>query len=291
MSIEIRPMRPDDIDAAGDVVVAADAAADAAAGREHTPPPPEEVESFRAGTRRFIEVDPGGAWVAEDDDGVVGMAEAIRRGAFWGLSMLFVHPRAQSQGTGRRLLDKTLEYAQGSDVRMIMTSEDPRALRRYSRAGLAIHPAVEATGIVDRSKIPADLPGRDGSADDLDLVGAVDATLGRDRTDDVAAVLAHGGGQLHVVANGDRRGFGVQRGARITMVGATDDETAAAMLWRMLAAVEPKDKAQVWCLTATQDWAVRVGLEAGLSVRGAGPLFVSGLDRPPGPWIPSGWYF
>ena len=54
--------------------------------------------------QRFIAEDSGGAWVATDDEGVVGMGEAIRRRGFWGLSMLFVHPRGQSQGVGRLLL-------------------------------------------------------------------------------------------------------------------------------------------------------------------------------------------
>ena len=45
-----------------------------------------------------------------------------------------------------------------------------------------------------------------------------------------------------------------------------------------------------WCLTAGQDWAVRVAYDAGLSVKPSGSLFASGMQLP-GPWIPSGWYF
>jgi hypothetical protein len=36
---------------------------------------------------------------------------------------------------------------------------------------------------------------------------------------------------------------------------------------------------------------VRVALDARLSLVPAGPLFVSGMALPLGPWIPSGWYF
>ena len=114
-------------------------------------------------------------------------AEAVRRGGFWGLSMLFVHPRGQSRGVGRQLLDKTLRYAEGADVRMILSSEDPRALRRYSRAGLSLHPGVLVEGTVDSATIPADLNGRTGSAEDLGLADEVDATIGRARRDDVAS--------------------------------------------------------------------------------------------------------
>ena len=289
MTVEIRPMRLDDAEGVADVVRAADEEAEARAGREVQAKSEEARGRFLSGMRRFVEVDPDGAWVAVDDQGVVGMGEAIRRGDFWGLSMLFVHPRGQSKGVGRQVLDKTLEYADGARVRMIMASDDPRALRRYSRAGHAIHPGVEASGTVDRSKIPADLPGRDGSADDLDLVASVEASVGRTRTDDVAAILELGGGFLQVVDRGVQRGYGLQRDGRVVMIGATDTETAALVLWRLLA--QAQEKAEMWCLTAAQNWAVEVALEAGLAIKPGGSMFVSGMEHLPGPWIPSGWYF
>lgn len=290
MSMSIRPMTADDVEGVADAVRAADEDADRRAGRDIEPKSDESRQRFLAGMHRFVELDPDGAWVAEDDQGIVGMAEAVRRGDFWGLSMLFVHPRGQSQGIGRQLLDKTLDYAAGARVRMIMASDDPRALRRYSRAGLRIHPAVEASGPVDRSKIPVDLPGRDGTADDLDLVAAVEASQYRDRTDDVAATLKLGGGFLDVVDLGEgRRGFGLQREGRIGMIGATDTDTAGLVLWRLLTKAEKK--AEMWCLTSAQDWAVKVALEAGLAIKPGGALFTSGLDPLPEPWRPSGWYF
>ena len=289
MTVEIRPMSLDDVEGVADVVRAADEDLERRAGREVHAKPDDSRERFLAGMRRFIEVDSGGAWVAVDDEGVVGMGEAIRRGDFWGLSMLFVHPRGQSQGIGRQLLDKTLTYAEGARVRMIMASDDPRALRRYSRAGFAIHPGVEVSGKVDRSKIPADLPGREGSIDDLDLVEKVEASVGRSRTDDVAAMLEAGAGFMEVVDANGGLGYGLQRDGRIGMVGATDTDTAALVLWRLLAKSE--EKVEAWCLTAAQNWAVEVVLEAGAAVKPGGSMFLSGADQLPGPWIPSGWYF
>ena len=288
MSIEIRPMASDDIDAVGDVVQAANDAEERAAGREPEPNTPEQTERFRIGTQRFIDRDGDGAWVALDDQGVVGMAEAIRRNDFWGLSMLFIHPRAQGQGIGRMLIDRTLDYAEGATQRMIMASEDPRALRRYSMAGLAIHPGVKAEGTLDRSLIPAGLPGREGGVDDIDLAVAVDAALGRDRSEDIA-FLVEQKTSMEVLEDGVRRGFALHRDGRPVLLGASDDETAAILLWRMLA-VHVKDRVELYCLTAGQDWAVRVALAARLSVTGSGPLFASGMAVP-GPWLPSGWYF
>lgn len=288
MSFDIRPMTVADLEDVALVHHAAEEQLERQAGIEPEPWTDAASQRFLNGMRRFVEVDPDGAWVAEDDQGVVGMAEAVRRGGFWGLSMLFVHPRGQGQGAGRQLLDKTLEYAEGANVRMIMSSEDPRALRRYSRAGLSINPAVLVEGVVDRATIPADLPGRTGSVVDLELVAEVDATIGRARRDDAASLL-HSDAVLEIVDDGPRRGFGLHRKGNLAMLGATDNETAAAVFWRMLAG-SGEHKIKLWCLTAGQDWAVRVALEARLTVKPSGPLFVSGM-QPPGPWIPSGWYF
>lgn len=271
-----------------EVVEAAGAAADRQAGREPPARTEEQRSAFSRGMQRFVERDPDGARVAVDGDRVVGMAEAIRRGPFWGLAMLFVDPGSQGQGVGRRLLEATLDYARGAEVRMILTSADPRALRRYSLAGLDIHPAVEVAGRIDRSTIPADLPGRAGDVSDLDLVAEVDAGLRGSRAEDVEFLLT-GGARMHVVDSRAGRGYVVFRGTHLVMLGAADDATAAQLLWRFLA--EAGDEAEVWGLTSAQDWAVRVALAARLTVTGAGPLFISGRQRPPGPWLPSGWYF
>ncbi|HEX2174480.1 MAG TPA: hypothetical protein VHG70_01100, partial [Nocardioidaceae bacterium] len=124
---------------------------------------------------------------------------------------------------------------------------------------------------------------------DLELVAEVDAGLRGSRAEDVEWMLAHGGSRMEVIDSGGGRGYVVHRKNRVSLLGATDEGTAALLLWRFLTAAE--GKASVWCLTAEQDWAVRVALAARLRVVPAGPLFVDGLDRPPGPWIPDGWYF
>lgn len=277
-----------DIDGVIAVVDAAREAASRRADRDPDIPTDEQRVYFRTGMERFVRRDPGGAWVAAHGDTVVGMAEAIRRGSFWGLSMLFVAPAWQNKGVGRRLLDAALGYACGAAVRMILASSDPRALRRYASAGLAIHPAVEAGGTIDRTAIPTDLPGRPGDTTDLDLVADVDSGLRGSRAEDVEFLLS-AGARVEIVDSGPDRGYAVYRRNRLLMLGATDEGTAAKVLWRFLA--ESDDKVEIWGLTAAQDWAVKVGLAARLKVAGAGALFIDGRDHPPGPWVPSGWYF
>jgi GNAT superfamily N-acetyltransferase len=285
--IEIRPMTAGDVLAVASVVEAAGAQLERRAGRQPRPRTEEQREYFCSGLGRFLERDPEGAWVAADGGTVVGMVTAIRRGAFWGLSMLFVDPEAQSQGVGRALLDAALACSTGAEVRMILSSSDPRALRRYSLAGLDMHPTVEAAGTIDRGAVPDDLDGRSGDAGDLDLVASVDAALRGSREEDVEYLLG-AGARMQIIDRGVSRGYVVHRDRRLLMLGATDDDTAAAVLWRFLAQA---GEAEIWGLTAQQNWAVKVALEARLEIAAAGALFLAGRQHPPGPWLPSGWYF
>jgi hypothetical protein len=171
---------------------------------------------------------------------------------------------------------------------MICTSRDSLALRRYSRAGFAIHPAMRAEGSPDRGAVPADLPGRAGSASDLDLVETVDKGLRGSRAEDAAFMLQHGT-HMEIIDGSPGRGYVLHRENRVAMLGATDEETASVLLWRVLA--EATGTVEMHELTAGQDWAVRVALAAGLPITADGPLFLCGRDLPPRPWIPSGWYF
>src|SRR3954451_5141487 len=126
---------------------------------------PQRGESWDARAARgqsrvahLLETDPGGAWVAEAEGRVVGVALALVREGLWGLSLLAVEPIRQDQGIGRRLLDAALGYADGARGAIILSSTDPKAMRRYARAGFALRPAVAAAGIVERSALPARHP-------------------------------------------------------------------------------------------------------------------------------------
>jgi GNAT superfamily N-acetyltransferase len=147
-------MTLDDVVDAAAVVETAAGQLERRAGRRPRSRTHEQREQFLSGLRRFVELDPAGAWVAVNGDRVLGMVAAIRRDAFWGLSMLFVDPEQQNRGVGHALLDAALASSAGAELRMILSSPDPRALRRYSLAGLHIHPTVEARGTIDLRATP-----------------------------------------------------------------------------------------------------------------------------------------
>jgi GNAT superfamily N-acetyltransferase len=286
---ELRPMTLADVDEVMAVVEAARAAQPhEGVPAAHPPPVATSVESTRRGHDRFVRRDAPGAWVAVAGGRVIGVAEAIRRGPLWGLSMLFVHPLHQSCGVGHALLDAALGYAAGARVRMIQSSGDPRAIRRYAMAGLSMHPAAGLSGTPARGAIPTGLPGRRGGESDLALISEVEAHLGLSRTEDVAFALQDEWARLDVLDEGPRRGWALWDPARLVMLGATTEEAATILLWRFLADVEGEVRAHG--LTAAQGWAFSVAHAARLTVRVSHAMFIDGMAVP-GPWIPSGWYF
>ena len=279
----------DDVEAAMAVVEAADAAKpEAGQHPPRTPPSDAQLEAMRMGHARFVQRDGPGAWVAISEGQAVGIAESVRRESFWGLSMLFVHPAFQSRGVGRRLLEAAMGYAAGATQPMIQSSSDPRAMRRYFLAGLAMHPTAAMGGQPDRRAIPPSLPGRDGVKGDLELVAEVEAQLGRSRTEDVAFGLGDRRSRFDVVDSDPGRGWMLWNADGLVMLGASNEQTAAALLWRFLAGSE--GEVLVHGLTAAQQWAFDVLHQARLTAQIRGSLFVDAMAVPV-PWIPSGWYF
>lgn len=286
----LRPLASEDAADAIAIVEAAFAEADRRRGGQ-----PHELDEERRtrSTRRmarFPRTDAPGCWGAEVDGRLVGFSMAIRRERLWGLAMLFVHPDHQSGRLGTRLLEHARRTADGAAIEVIQSSDDPRAIRRYGLLGLRMHPAVGAKGTLDRSALPADLPVREGSTADLELVDAVDRRLRRvPRTDDVAFLMAEEGTALVIADSGGRRGFAVHSRDGVTMLGADDEETATALLWECLANAD--GEVEQWGWTATQGWAIDVALAARLKIKPGGHMFLRGLPAMPGPYLPSGVYF
>jgi GNAT superfamily N-acetyltransferase len=287
--IVIRPLEPGDVPAA------------AAAGRAALDPlMPEEFRNgdaeFRAEVARRSEVrvahcrstDPEGAWVAARNGEIVGLALAIVREGVWGLSLFGVLPELQGQGLGGRLLEPGLRYAEGRRGAIILSSTDPRAMRRYFRAGFRLRPCIAAAGAINRSRLPAGLRSRPGDpAADRELLDAVSRHV---RTAahgaDIAAMLKAGGRLLvH-----DAGGFAVYREGSPALLAATEDATAADLLWSCLAAGPPGGQVHVDFISEHNNWAVTVVLDAGLTLCPDGPVFVRGETGPLAPYLPSGSY-
>jgi hypothetical protein len=249
---------------------------------EEPEPRPSDLDAAALRYRVFVTHDPAGSWVAEDEQGLAGCALATKCEGVWGLSLLIVRPGMQSAGIGSALLRRAHDYASDAKGRIILASPDPRAIRAYSRLGLDLHPMLMATGTPEGVVAPDDF--REGTADDIAFCETVDR-------------FARGGGRRSSIETQlemrqalyilPERGYAVLHEGVLSTLAALDDAGAAAILRGVLSHVTGPTR--VTNLTAAQQWAVPVLLEAGLEIKVAdGPVFLGGDVGGFHPYLPSG---
>ncbi len=243
--------------------------------------------------RHLLTTDPGGCWVADDagygptgEAGpVIGVAISLRRDLLWILSAYAVHPRHQGQGIGTALLDAAVGYGAGCLRGMLTARPDPQALRRYRRAGFTLYPTMRLTGVVDRSALPAVDSVRAGTTADADLVDSVDRRVrGATHRPDQAFVQEHSTLLVCDLLTGSGYAYVADWG--VTQLAATNRAVAQRLLWEALARTAPGSPTDVRNLTSDQEWAVDVGLAAGLRVEQDAYLALRHM-RPPAPYVPS----
>ena len=280
-AVDIRPMRDEDVADADRVCVDV----------LYTPFPGEE-EPARAARqhariRHLLDTDPGGCWVAEHAGRVEGVALALLREGVWGFSLFGVAEKLQGRGVGRALFERCWTYGAAARGHLILSSTNPSAMGIYARSGVPIRPCVAFGGIPDLDRAPA----LDGVEDAGDAGLAVADAIGRElrgagHARDLPVVMAHGARLLVF----EDRAFAAARGGNIIMLGARDVEAAQRMLWALFVTAGPGATVNVDFLTAGQDWALPVCLDAHLQISPDGPMFAGGLLGPLTPYIPSGAY-
>lgn len=263
--VMIRPMTP------GDVPVAERLSA--------------EGELWVTRTRRFVASDPEGCWVAERDGELLGFATSYRRDTTWFLATLAVRPTVQGRGLGKALLTTAMHHGRGALRGMLSASDDPRALRRYRLAGFDLHPQMTLSGEVDRTALPfAAERVREGRAGDVDLMDSVDrATRGAAHGSDHEYLIATC--RAIVVDHRTGEGYAYVDDRGVALLAATTRRTATELLWAALAGTS--GETSIPHVTAANQWAIAVGMAAGLSLRTHGYLGLRGM-KPPSPYIHHG---
>ena len=247
----------------------------------------EEVERRKERYRHFLEHDPEGAWVAVDGDRVAGVALGLVREDVWVLSLFAVEEEYRNEGVGKALLDRALLYADGCSGAMIAASRHPAAMRRYALAGFTLQPTLMASGTVRRESLPAGLKTREGGESDLELASRVDRLVRGSAHGPDLEFMLRAGSRLLVADDPEGYGYAVVREGSPALLAAKTAQTAADLLWSCLAQAEGA-RVEVHWITASQNWAVPVVLEAGLSLSPAGPICLRGELGSLTPYIPSG---
>jgi ribosomal protein S18 acetylase RimI-like enzyme len=244
-------------------------------------------------TRHLLHTDPDGAWVADEDGNIVGMAQASLRGGHWDLSQLSASPGLQGRGIGRELLKRALAYGEPDAPRMIQCSRDPRAMALYTSFGFALHPALAGWGTLRPRSVSRPPDVRRCEADEvgaaeLALVDEVDRVVrGSTRAVDIVAMLEQPGAWLLLHED---QAYAVATDDRVVALGARQEESAALVLRTMLAEAPPGEVIEVAWLTAGQQWAIREVVAAGIELQSSGPIMVRGMATVPTPYIPSGGF-
>jgi GNAT superfamily N-acetyltransferase len=287
----IRPMQPVDVPVAERLSAEGFYELDVRAHRPGLPEPELRPASRSAAwserTRHFLETDPGGCWVAEDADGMVGFATSFKRELTWCLATFAVRPGLQGRGIGRVLLEAATDHGRDCLRGMLSASSDPKAIRRYWAAGFTLHPQMFLIGTVDRTAIP--LGGledkvREGSAGDIELMDSLDRrTRGSAHGPDHPLMLSWW--RLLVSDSSTGSGYVYTSGQRVELLAASNRRTAARLLWAVLADAE--GRVLVPHVTAANSWAVDLGLTARLELHQEGYLGLRGM-KPPAPYVHNG---
>ena len=262
-----------------------------AAGDPPAVPDPVQPARSRERIRHLVRTDPAGSWLAADAAGrPVGAAQSFVREGTWGLALLVVLAEAQGKGVGKALLERSLEHGRSCLRGMICCSRHPMAARAYRKAGFELHPTMRLHGAVDPSRLARpDGPVVVGSPSHRDLMDSVDRRLrGGAHGVDHEYLMRH----CRLFAADDLAGSGycyLRAQGRVELLAATSRRLATRLLTTALLSLPESAQATVAYLTAEQQWAVDVGLAAGLELGTVGYVCLRGM-RPPTPYIPSGGF-
>jgi predicted N-acetyltransferase YhbS len=251
------------------------------------PPTATELAAGIARRTHLLRHDPGGSFVAEADDVIVGFAQSHRREGTFVLAMLAVSPKFQEAGIGQRLLDAALEYATGCGAAYIFSSSDPRAIHRYVRAGFTMHPAVQVSArrnsdlSCDRVRVSK------GGPEDIAYVESIDRALrGSGRTVDVAYWLESGSTLLLHEENG----YAVLSSDRLTALGAANDTVARELFGAVLSGYPDGVIRSASWIAAEQQWAIAEAAAQRATIEVHGSIMARGMPHLPYPYLPNGLF-
>lgn len=233
---------------------------------------------------RLLAEDAAGCWALTHRGALAGYVTSLRRGTLWCLADLVVDHALRGHGLGRALLDRAATHGDGALRRMASVDDDQWAIRLHHTAGFDLHPTFEFTGRVDGAALRRPRHVRDGTVGDREWMDSLDRMQrGAAHSDGDHRELA-GAYRLRVVDRHDRRGYAyVGETGTVTLLNASDRRTARDLFADALLSA-PGATVRQGGVTAANQWALDIALEAGLRVGTRGHLAVPGM-RPPTPYV------
>lgn len=117
-------------------------------------------------------------WLAEDasDGSLVGHARSVERGGLFELTELFVRPGCQSSGLGKQLIERAFPTGRG-DVRVIIATNDVRALARYYAADTVAHFPIASLSRAPQPAPAQELEVAPATVDDIAIVSKLETAV------------------------------------------------------------------------------------------------------------------
>jgi predicted N-acetyltransferase YhbS len=193
MTMKLRPVQRDDIQACGKVMY--EAFTDIA-HRHNFPPDFPNSAAAEGLLSDMLNAPAFDAFVAEDEGRILGSIFVSRRSQVGGISVLTIDPKVQNRGVGRRLLEHGREFlAEQGHTRqqIIQVGYHNRSLCLYAKAGfIAGELLSNMTGKPIRANIPSRRVRRASDSDARACNALCRKVHGFDREHEVAHAIARG---------------------------------------------------------------------------------------------------
>jgi ribosomal protein S18 acetylase RimI-like enzyme len=224
-------------------------------------------------------------------DRIVGFGEATVRGDVWFLGMLFVLPKFQGAGVGRRLLEAILPAGEPVRLATATDSVQPISNALYPKYGMVPRlPLFNFVGRPDRPEAFGELPSgvtivegvaETAERDDADIAAIDEAILGHARPADHAFLVSERRCRFLARSDqGDALGYGyIAPSGRFGPVAAVDPALLAPLVGQLVTSVRAPGAYASWIPGAAEDLFVAL-LRAGFRLESFPALFL--WDRPIG---------
>lgn len=268
--VQLRPLRPDDAQEALRLL----AGDDDDGG---------DVTGLSALLPILLTHDRPGCWVADAGTaGIVGVALSQRHDLLWTMSALQTAPGWAAALAP--LLDAALGHSRGCLRGMARLGTGPEKAAAMRRAGFDLHPTMRLHGVIERASLRFVEAVRSESTASHVVVDSVDRQVRGGARGPALAGLAEAT-ELLVCDTGSAQGYAYHRAGTPVTVAGTSREAARRTLWAVLSQRPHGHPVEIGGLSAEQDWALDVGLAAGLAVAPDGYLALRHL-RAPAPFLP-----